>query len=188
MNATIITGKTDAQYLSRVLDRIAAGEDYCGSALLAAKKLPCVTTEDRALLGRYLTGWNTSTDHIALADLAIRIRAPFLDTTPFVGRGATELAHGQRFACTVTGVQQVRGNTILTVQADHAIIISGSAHDGTAEYSFAPNPHGDESHYRRQKDGRWQRVIISHATGLWGKAGTNGLIVGVRGHFLDQAF
>ena len=108
--------------------------------------------------------------------------------TPVIGMGATELLWSDRNACTITNVQVVRGKTIITVQGDRATVISGSSHDGSAEYSYGPNPTAHASHYRCEADGRWQHVIISRETGRWGKAGTTGLRIGERKEYRDPSF
>jgi len=56
------------------LECTAMGEAYYGNALRVAKDLDCVTPEDRSLLDRWATGGNGGTDHVALQDLALKIR------------------------------------------------------------------------------------------------------------------
>lgn len=107
---------------------------------------------------------------------------------PVVGMGATMLLWSDRHACTVTQVQEVRGKTIITVQTDHAVVESGSAHDGSAKYRYDRNPSGSEYHFRLEADGRWQQVVISRQTGRWGKAGGHGLRLGERDHYYDPSF
>lgn len=117
-------------------------------------------------------------------------RAVIGQPEPVVGMGATMLLWSDRRACTITNVQLVRGKTIVTVQTDHATVTAGSSHDGSAEYSYARNPHGSECHFRREDDGRWQQVVISNKTGRWGKAngGGRGLRIGERDTYLDPSF
>jgi len=55
------------------LERTALGDGFYGNALRVAKDLPGVTADDRALLDRFATGMNRSTDHVGLQDLAMRI-------------------------------------------------------------------------------------------------------------------
>lgn len=55
------------------LERTALGDGYYGNALRVAKDLREVGPHDRALLDRYATGKHTSTDHVALQSLALRI-------------------------------------------------------------------------------------------------------------------
>ena len=108
--------------------------------------------------------------------------------TPAIGMGATELLWTDRHACTVTDVQLVRGRTIVTVQRDHATVISGSSHDGSAEYSYGPNHGARESHFRCETDGHWRHVVISRDTGRWGKTGATGLRIGERDEYRDPSF
>lgn len=107
-----------------------------------------------------------------------------------VGMGATMLLWSDRRACAITNVQQARGKLIVTVQRDHATVVAGSSHDGSAEYSYAPNPRGGEHHFRREDDGRWQQVVINRKTGRWGKVdgGGRGLRIGERDEYLDPSF
>lgn len=67
-------GAYGAKRIAWELDATAQGQAYYGNALRVAKELPGVTAEDRSLLDRYATGANTGTDHVALQDLANRIR------------------------------------------------------------------------------------------------------------------
>lgn len=115
-------------------------------------------------------------------------RATIGQPEPVVGMGATMLLWTDRSAGTITGVQTVRGKTIVTVQTDRATVVAGSSHDGSAEYSYAPNPRGAEYHFRREDDGRWQRVVISSKTGRWVKAGGHGLRIGERDKYRDPSF
>lgn len=61
------------------LERTAMGDGYYGNALRAAKDIPGLTVLDRAVLDRYATGSQHSTDHIALLDIAMRV---YTDTQP----------------------------------------------------------------------------------------------------------
>lgn len=62
------------EQIAQELDQTAHGFAYHGNALRVAKEVPGVTAADRAVLDRYATGGQRGTDHIALADIAIRIR------------------------------------------------------------------------------------------------------------------
>lgn len=117
-------------------------------------------------------------------------RAVIGQPEPTVGMGVTMLLWSDRRAGTITNVQVVRGKTIVTVQTDHATVVAGSSHDGSAEYNYQPNPKGAEYHFRREDDGRWQQVVISNQTGRWGKAtgGGKGLRIGEREEYLDPSF
>lgn len=89
----------------------------------------------------------------------LQSRAVIGQPEPVVGMGATMLLWSDRRACTITNVQLVRGKTIVTVQTDRTTVTAGSSHDGSAEYSYARNPHGSECHFRREDGGRWQQVL-----------------------------
>lgn len=55
------------------LERTAMGDGFYGNALRVAKDIAGLTSENRSLLDRFLTGLNRGTDHIELQDLALRI-------------------------------------------------------------------------------------------------------------------
>lgn len=115
-------------------------------------------------------------------------RAVIGQPEPVVGMGATVLLWSDRHAATITNVQQVRGKLIVTVQNDRATLVAGSSHDGSAEYRYSRNPGGSENHFRREDDGRWQRVVINRQTGRWGKVSGSGLRIGEREEYLDPSF
>lgn len=115
-------------------------------------------------------------------------RAVIGQPEPVVGMGATMLLWSDRHAATITNVQQVRGKLIVTVQRDHAAVVAGSGHDGSAEYSYNRNPSGGEDHFRREDDGRWQQVVINRQTGRWGKVSGSGLRIGEREEYRDPSF
>lgn len=62
------------QRIAKELDLTAAGEAYYGNALRVAKDVPGVSGEDRLLLDRYATGRQRDPDHVALQELAIKLR------------------------------------------------------------------------------------------------------------------
>lgn len=117
-------------------------------------------------------------------------RAVIGQPEPVVGMGATVLLWSDRHAATITNVQQVRGKLIVTAQNDHATVVAGSGHDGSAEYRYSRNPGGSENHFRREDDGRWQQVVINRQTGRWGKVscGGHGLRIGERDEYCDPSF
>jgi len=61
--------------LADQLDSIALGNSYSANALYEAMQHPCVTSNDSQVISRYIWGTETSTDHIALQQIAIYIRA-----------------------------------------------------------------------------------------------------------------
>lgn len=65
----------DANQIAWELDQTALGAAHYGNALRVAKDLPQVTDTDRAMLDKWACGRQTGTDHIALQDIAIRIRS-----------------------------------------------------------------------------------------------------------------
>ena len=71
---TRIVTKYNTAQIAWELQETASGNEYHGFALRVAKDVPGVTDDDRALLDRYATGANRGTDHVALQDLALRIR------------------------------------------------------------------------------------------------------------------
>lgn len=64
----------DLKRIAWELEQTALGHAHFGSALRAAKDIPGTTSDERALLDRYATGSNAGTDHVALQELAIRVR------------------------------------------------------------------------------------------------------------------
>ena len=56
------------------LERTALNDGFFGQALYAARDIPSVTREEKAVLIRYSVGMARDTDHIALQQLAIKIR------------------------------------------------------------------------------------------------------------------
>lgn len=70
------------------LDAIALNNGFSGNALRVAKDIPGVNDADRAVLDRFATGLERTTDHIRLQDLANRIRMNARASAP-----SAELAH-----------------------------------------------------------------------------------------------
>lgn len=60
--------------LANDLDKIALGESYSASVLMQAIEHPAVTANDTQVLSRYIWGTESSTDHLALQQIAIYIR------------------------------------------------------------------------------------------------------------------
>lgn len=67
-------------------------------------------------------------------------RAVIGQPEPVVGMGCTLLGWTDRHAATITFVTIDRGRRILWVKEDRATVISGSAHNGTAQYAYERNP------------------------------------------------
>ena len=60
--------------IAHELERTALNDGFFGNALYVAKDIPSLTREEKAVLIRYSVGMARSTDHIALQQLAIKIR------------------------------------------------------------------------------------------------------------------
>ena len=56
------------------LDMTALNDGYHGNELYVARDLPFLSKEEKGCLTRYLIGNITSTDHIRLQEIAIKIR------------------------------------------------------------------------------------------------------------------
>ena len=65
--------KYDNTQIANELIKTALGYGYYGSALYAAKDIPCLTTEERWVILRYLNGANRGTDHVELQHIACKI-------------------------------------------------------------------------------------------------------------------
>ena len=60
--------------IAHELERTALNDGFFGQALYAARDIQEVTRDDKAVLIRYSVGMARATDHIALQQLAIKIR------------------------------------------------------------------------------------------------------------------
>lgn len=115
-------------------------------------------------------------------------RAVIGQPEPKPGMGCTILKWTDRDAATIFRVFQVGKATIVETRDDHARVIAGSSHDGSAEYEHKINVKGCTRHFRRAPDGTWHGVILNHATGRWVKSGGNGLRIGERDTYRDPSF
>lgn len=108
---------------------------------------------------------------------------------PEVGMGATILSWTDRHAGTIIGVCHMNLHTVVWVQQDNYKVISGSGHDGSAEYEYSPNPQGILTRFRF-KNGRWEEIVMNFKTGRWNKldGGGNGLLIGSRDEYRDPCF
>lgn len=98
---------------------------------------------------------------------------------PEVGDGASVLLFSDRKAGTVTFASA----DLVIVRLDDAKVVSGSAHDGSAVYTYSPDPTGVEYYFMRVKRGSYK--------GQWrenGKPHGNGVIFGRRDHYYDPSF
>ena len=102
--------------------------------------------------------------------------------------GCTLLHWTDRGAATIFSVFQVGKATLVETRDDHARVVAGSGHDGSAEYEHTINVKGFTRHFRRAPDGTWHGVILNQATGRWVRSGGNGLRIGERDHYRDPSF
>lgn len=80
---------------------------------------------------------------------------------PALNEGATILMHSDRRAATVvairrytTGPKKGQAREVI-VRADKATVISGSAHDGSAQYEHTYDPDGTDLVFHRTRKGAW---------------------------------
>lgn len=110
---------------------------------------------------------------------------------PAVGMAATTLSWTDRHAATVTKVFELTSKVWayeIHVVDDIVTVISGSTHDGTAEFAFTPTNDGYAALYRMsRKTGAWTHGYINKATGRFLKT-QGGLILGRRDHHVDPSF
>jgi hypothetical protein len=97
-----------------------------------------------------------------------RFMAAVLDPTPqhgevSIGDGATYSVGSNRYPATVVSFTRFLSGarkwqiSSVTVQQDEATVVSGSMHDGSAEYEYSPNPHAARQEFKVNKAGRFVR-------------------------------
>lgn len=108
---------------------------------------------------------------------------------PVVGMAATFLSWTDRSPGTVVKVEpQKNGTTLISVQADRAILVSGTTYDGSAAYRYEPNPEGHVSLFRITKDGSLEKVRVNPETGRLVRTQKGGLLLGHREEYRDPHF
>ena len=111
---------------------------------------------------------------------------------PTVGMAATTLSWTDRHAATVTKVTELTSKVWayeIHIIEDKPTVVSGSVHDGSAVYTFEPNPCGYVDMYRMErKTGKWVRGYINGQTGRFKQFRNGGLILGMRDHHYDPHF
>ncbi|MDC7784788.1 hypothetical protein PQJ75_00785 [Rhodoplanes sp. TEM] len=109
--------------------------------------------------------------------------------TPEVGMGATVLSWTDRYAATIYEVEKSGRAVLVRVSRDTAKVVSGSAHDGSAEYAFTPNAQGTKATFRQRKDGTWEEVYWNRETRRWKRHdGGSGLLIGRCEEHRDPSF
>lgn len=117
----------------------------------------------------------------------IQSRAVIGQPEATVGMGVTLLLWTDRSPGTILTVSP--DGQWITVQDDRAIFVCGSAHDGSAEYTFEPDPAGSINTFKKQESGMWQHMVKNRATSRWNKSkGGPGLRIGERNKYYDPSF
>lgn len=62
------------QHMADELQRMAVGGAYFGNGLQVAKEIPGLTKDELELIDRFATGQQKNTDHIALQQLANKLK------------------------------------------------------------------------------------------------------------------
>lgn len=115
-------------------------------------------------------------------------RAVIGQPEPKAGMGATILMWTDRHAATVFRVFKAGAAVIVETRDDKEVVISGSSHDGSAEWGYKTNVRGSVRHFRRASNGTWQSVRKNEETGRWIKTNGNGLRLGERDAYRDPSF
>ena len=111
---------------------------------------------------------------------------------PVAGMAATVLRWSDRQAATVVSVTELDGKLWsyqIEVAEDDVEVVSGSTHDGSAQFvSRASLGAGYKHLYRMdRKTGRWVCGYMNAQTGKFNKL-SGGLILGKRDHYVDPSF
>jgi hypothetical protein len=117
-------------------------------------------------------------------------RATIGQPAPTIGMGATILLYSDRHAATIVKVETIGKAKIVTTRDDTVRVTAGSAHDGSAQYSYTPNPQGRRRSFRATgPDGTWQQVTFNEDTQRWNKikGGGQGLRIGDRDEYRDPS-
>ena len=110
--------------------------------------------------------------------------------TPTVGMGATLLRWSDRHAATIIAVKLTKtGCWRITVQHDKAAVVSGSAHDGSAEYEYSADPTGmtEDFEFDPAKK-RWFQLGPDAAGRLRRVKDGSGITIGRRESYRDPSF
>lgn len=110
---------------------------------------------------------------------------------PVVGMGVTILLWSDRHAATIFRVMKVgkAQATIIETRDDRSVVLSGSTHDGSAEWGFKVNVKGRVQHFRQRPAGDWEAVTLNETTKRWAKSNSGrGLRLGQRDEYRDPSF
>jgi len=97
---------------------------------------------------------------------------------PVVGMGVTMLGWTDREPGTIVRVFQIGKDLAIEVQADNYQVVSGSMHDGSAQYEYRANPDAHKVAYRYRKNA-WNEVRFNVETKRWNLTGGKGIIIGM---------
>ncbi len=111
-------------------------------------------------------------------------RATIGEPKATVGMGATILSWTDRYAATVTNVD----NNRVTVQRDHAKRVDSNGMSEGQDYEYTPDPHGAEYVFRKARSGQWEEVFFNAETGRWNKSCGYALRLGERCQYRDFSF
>ena len=102
-----------------------------------------------------------------------------------VGDAATRSVGSDRYPYSVDSID---GN-IVVLRADKWRVVSGSMIDGSAEYSYAPDPDGITDTVRyNPRTGKYDAVYRNAETGRWNKYGPARVFFGSRQKHYDPHF
>lgn len=85
---------------------------------------------------------------------------------PALGTPATIYSGSDAYPYYVQTVEDRSGSTIIGLQQGDAKVVSGSAHDGSAEWECSMNALGSWSYYKGTSKG-WREVQKNPKTGRW---------------------
>lgn len=111
---------------------------------------------------------------------AMTIDAP----EPTLGMGATLTYYSDREAATVVEWD----GKILAITKDDYKRVDDNGMSEDQQYEYTSNPAGPRYYFRRDKHGRWQRVMKSEETNRWCKVRGPGLVLGFRRKYYDFSF
>lgn len=112
---------------------------------------------------------------------------------PTIGMGVTILSWSDRKAGTITRTGIWAKCKAIEVREDHSRVVSGSTHDGTAKWEYAPNPTGNALFFVF-KDDQWRRATNEAdprdfvKLKLYKKGSGQGLRIGSRETYYDPSF
>lgn len=112
---------------------------------------------------------------------------------PVVGMGCTMTGWTDRYPGTVGFIRWLSSSKRwvceIEVTADSYKVVKGSAHDGSAEYSYSTDPDGCRYVFvLDRKTSRWVEAIRNPATGKLNARKGKGLILGFRERYYDPSF